>query len=176
MFGILFVRMTHSHTHEGLHARGIKFAFIFYVLRSAKVEPANRFLKILCFVNLWYQINIENSLRSPTYHYKILVNGRRRLRDRSMKLSRNPHLTPPIPITWCLSTEKECVLPKYKNTPCLQKTDKFPTLPKPYNTEQYPFYSTDAITTKLLQYTPIYHLFIALFFAFHAVRLRSPSL
>jgi len=159
--------MTHSHTHEGLQARGIKFAFIFYVLSSAQVKPAKRFLKIWCFVDLWYQINIEYSLRSPTYHYKILVNWCRRLRDRSTKLSRNLHLTPPLPITWCLSTQKECILPKYKNTPCLQKTEKFPTLPNPYNTEQYPFYSIDVITTKLLQYTniPLYIIYLLLYFS-----------
>lgn len=52
MFGNLLVRMMQSHAHEGIHARGIKFAFIFYVLCSAQVKPANLFLKIRCFVNL----------------------------------------------------------------------------------------------------------------------------
>jgi len=67
--------------------------------------------------------------------------------------------------------EKECVPPKYKNTPRLQKTEKFPTLPKPYDTKQHTFYSGGVITRKLIPYT--LYIIIALFFAFHAVRLRS---
>ena len=114
-------------------------------------------------------------MRRMTYYYKILVNGCWRLRDRSTKLSRNLHLTPPLPMTRCLSIEKECIQPKYKNRPCLQKTEKFPTLPKPYNTKQYTFYVTDVLLQNYFN-IPYIQSFYCSIFRFHAVRLRSESL